>query len=399
MGRARACAVLLASVALAAATLAAPARATEIYAALGDSYTAGPLIPNPKGHPIDCGRSDHNYPTLVKNQIKPAEFRDVSCGSAQTEHMTEPQTGLPLGGTNPPQFNALSGDVDLVTVGIGGNDMGFGSIVETCSQLGLQSGGAGRPCTDHYTAAGEDEIGDRIDEVVAPRLARVIRGIQERSPQARLLAVGDPDPLPQPPGCYPLVPIAPGDLPYLHSVALHLHTMKMSVARAGGAEFVDLLTGSAGHDVCQPPGAKWYEGLIPTSPAYPAHPNALGMEFAAREVLAILAEPVPNDFTILSRHGGRLGAIVLRLRAPYRGLFRIVATARKGVDRHRFRYGSREAFARRAGRRKVRLLPNRAGRHALRDAPPAGLRVALRVTFTPVSGEPRTRRTAVRVGV
>ena len=34
-------------------------------------------------------------------------FLDVSCGWAETKHMTSPQTGLPLGGTNPPQFNAL----------------------------------------------------------------------------------------------------------------------------------------------------------------------------------------------------------------------------------------------------------------------------------------------------
>jgi hypothetical protein len=85
---------------------AASARADGgIYVALGDSYTAGPLIPNQHGDPIDCGRSDHNYPSLVAEAFKAATFVDVSCGSAETKHMTEPQTDLPLGGTNPPQYS------------------------------------------------------------------------------------------------------------------------------------------------------------------------------------------------------------------------------------------------------------------------------------------------------
>jgi hypothetical protein len=29
--------------------------------------------------------------------------------------------------------------------------------------------------------------------------------------------------------------------------------------------------------VCAPHGVRWIEGLIPTSPAAPVHPNALGM--------------------------------------------------------------------------------------------------------------------------
>jgi GDSL-like Lipase/Acylhydrolase family len=91
----------------------------------GGSYTSAPLVPNQYGEPIDCGRSDHNYPSLVAQEFKVDTFVDVSCGSAQTKHMTEPQTDLPLGGTNPPQFNALRADATLVTVGIGGNDAGL----------------------------------------------------------------------------------------------------------------------------------------------------------------------------------------------------------------------------------------------------------------------------------
>jgi hypothetical protein len=48
-----------------ALTGAAAQAAGGVYVALGDSYTSAPLVPNQHGDPIDCGRSDHNYPSLV----------------------------------------------------------------------------------------------------------------------------------------------------------------------------------------------------------------------------------------------------------------------------------------------------------------------------------------------
>jgi hypothetical protein len=54
----------------------------------------------------DCGRSDHNYPSLVAQEFKPDEFSDVSCGSAQrsarhrsfTKHSRVPGTLVTGGG-------------------------------------------------------------------------------------------------------------------------------------------------------------------------------------------------------------------------------------------------------------------------------------------------------------
>lgn len=55
---------------LCAVVSAAPAHAQgAVYVALGDSYTSAPLVPNQHGEPIDCGRSDHNYPSLVAQAL------------------------------------------------------------------------------------------------------------------------------------------------------------------------------------------------------------------------------------------------------------------------------------------------------------------------------------------
>ena len=57
------------------------------YVALGDSYTAGPLI-TPQDPAIPgCIRSDANYPNLVAPDLGLPAFRDVSCSGAQTRDM------------------------------------------------------------------------------------------------------------------------------------------------------------------------------------------------------------------------------------------------------------------------------------------------------------------------
>lgn len=54
--------------------------------------------------------------------------------------------------------------------------------------------------------------------------------------------------------------------------------------RPAGAEYVDVITASIGHDICKPAGIRWVEGLFPGDVAAPVHPNALGMQGAAQQV-------------------------------------------------------------------------------------------------------------------
>ena len=208
-------------------------------------------------------------------------FTDVSCGSATTAHMTEAQP-LPDGLTNGPQLDALGPDVDLVTLGIGGNDIGFGEIIANCVARSLLLP-VTAPCRAHYTRQG-DELGARI-AATAPKVAAVLAGIRQRAPAARVLVVGYPVILPAAgPGCWPLMPIAVGDVAWLRTVEGRLNAMLAEQAAAAGAIFVDTYSSSVGHDVCRLPGDKWVEGLVPTAPASPVHPNALGMANSAAEV-------------------------------------------------------------------------------------------------------------------
>jgi lysophospholipase L1-like esterase len=252
------------------------------YVALGDSYTAGPGIPGQIPESGGCGRSDHNYPHLVAAGLGLERFTDVSCGSATTDHMAQAQP-LPGGLTNGPQLDALGADVDLVTLGIGGNDIGFGEIILTCALRSLVLP-ITAPCRDHYNRNG-DELGSRI-AATAPKVAGVLAAIRQRAPDARILVVGYPVILPAAgPGCWPLMPIAVGDVAWLRAVEGRLNAMLADEAVKAGGTFVDTYPSSAGHDVCRLPGRKWVEGFVPTAPAAPVHPNALGMANTAEQVL------------------------------------------------------------------------------------------------------------------
>ena len=257
------------------------AAVSDVYVAMGDSYTAGPGIPNQLLDPLGCWRSDHNYPHVVA-QARGTVLRDVSCSGADTEDLSSPQSVL--GGPNPPQLDALDAEVAVVTLQIGGNDIGFSEILQRC--LALLPIGA--PCREFYTSGGIDELARRI-AATAPKVGTAVDEARRRSPDARIFVVGYPAIVPEAgPGCWPVLPIAPGDVPYLRDKEKELNAMLAAQAAARGASYVDVYGPSVGHDACQPPAVRWIEPLVPLSPAPPVHPNALGMRGMAAVLLQAL---------------------------------------------------------------------------------------------------------------
>ncbi|WP_425834161.1 SGNH/GDSL hydrolase family protein [Streptomyces fractus] len=270
-------AALLALISADTATASPHARPAEHYVALGDSYTSGTgILPHTD---TTCTRSARNYPTRVAEQIGPASFVDVSCGGATTEHLWKPQNGVP------PQLDALGADTTLVTLGMGGNDIGFGEILAQCVTRSA-SDPTGTPCRGYHTSDGEDELARRIT-VTAPKIAAALDGIRDRAPHARVMVVGYPVIVPhEGTGCWPYVPIADGDVPYLRIVEQQANAMLSEQARSHGAEFVDTYKPTVGHDACQVPKRRYVEGLLPARPAAPFHPNAEGAATIARAVIA-----------------------------------------------------------------------------------------------------------------
>jgi lysophospholipase L1-like esterase len=261
---------------------AAPAWAARDYVSLGDSYTAGPLIPL-QIPPFGCLKSNNNYPHLTARNLG-LELKDPSCSGAETEDMENPQNVDP-DGPNPPQFDSLSSKTDIVTLQIGGNDIGFSSIGRDCASA---TSNEGTPCQDRYVHDGRDEISERI-QATAPLVDAVLDGIRARSPKARVHVVNYAAILPdEGPGCWPQMPVTDGDVPYVRAKQKELNAMLASQAAANGAGLIDWYTASIGHDACKPPIIRWVEPVVPVNAAAPLHPNLGGMIGASELLTAAL---------------------------------------------------------------------------------------------------------------
>jgi lysophospholipase L1-like esterase len=255
--------------------------------ALGDSYTAGALLPaDLTATPLGCLRSTRAYPQRVAAALG-ATLVDAACASAGVKDMADAQqTNL---GVNPPQLSALAADDSLVLLTLGGDDLGFMNVLDECMELSFTDPW-GSPCEAHYTSGGTDQLAAAV-QAEGPRMAAVLAAIAARAPQARIVVVGYPDLFPLSGGCWPAVPITDGDIGYLRGIELQANAMLAADAKAAGATFVDTYTPTSGHDFCQPESNRDIEGLLPGSWAYPFHPNARGQAAIAAAVLAALATP------------------------------------------------------------------------------------------------------------
>jgi lysophospholipase L1-like esterase len=275
-------AVLLSGCGVARSTRAAAESASSgTYVALGDSYTAAPLLAGQDNFSAGCFRSTDDYPALVARALDPRSFVNVSCYGASTYDMTH--TEQTLDRANPPQLSALSAADSLVTVQVGGDDIGFSRILGTCAVLSLTDP-FGSPCEDHYAGQLAQEIAS-----TEPKITTLLDSVRDRAPHARILLIGYPDILPvSGEGCWPWVLVARGDVSYLRDTEIRLNAMLAAAAARAGVGYVGTYQGTIGHDACQPSSVKWVEGLLPTELAAPMHPDAAGEQAMARLVVAAI---------------------------------------------------------------------------------------------------------------
>lgn len=271
---------------------AAPARSTgsptaaatryDQYVALGDSYTAAPLVP-PTDTSSICLRSGVNYPSLVARAMPGTALTDVSCSGASTRNTFSRQVGRT--GSVPPQFDALKKGTDLVTVGLGGNDRRlFGGVLGTCIQVAHTDPG-GAPCRASFDARGSGGLTSTY-AAIRHNLADVVRGVRQRSPHARILVVGYPQIIPESGTC-DLLPLADGDYPFARDINEHLDRAVRAGAADSHAEYVDLWGPTAGHDICA--AEPWINGRVTSAEtALAYHPLAVEQQVAAEQVLHTL---------------------------------------------------------------------------------------------------------------
>jgi lysophospholipase L1-like esterase len=250
------------------------------YVALGDSYSAASgVLPPDLTAPPQCLRSTRNYPHVIAQRLG-AQLTDVTCGAAETSHFfTSQYSGVP------PQLNAVNKWKQLITMTIGGNDSGvFINAILSCGSAGLSTLGQGSPCKDRYGSS----FADTIRNTTYPSLVRALRAVRAKAPKAKVAILGYPWILPATVGCFPKMPVARGDLPYLRGIQWTLNDAVRRAAAAIGATYVNLNTVSEGHDACKPMGVRWVEPVLQGTNPVIVHPNALGEAQMAAQAIKVL---------------------------------------------------------------------------------------------------------------
>jgi lysophospholipase L1-like esterase len=250
------------------------------YVAMGDSYSAasGNVPPDPTAAP-QCLRSTVNYPHVIASQVN-VRLTDVTCGGADTsDYFTAQYSGVA------PQLDAVQSNTQLVTMTIGGNDSGvFINAILECGSAGLSTLGQGSPCKDQYGTS----FVDTIRTTTYPALVTALQAVRTKAPHARVAILGYPWILPATGGCFPQMPVAVGDVPYLHHMQATLNDAVRRAAAATGATYINLNAVSTGHDACQAVGTRWVEPvLFGTNPVI-VHPNALGESMMAAQAMSKL---------------------------------------------------------------------------------------------------------------
>jgi hypothetical protein len=273
-------ALLSAAAVLLFAAAPSTAAASTRYVALGDSYSAASgVLPPDLFAPPECLRSTRNYPHDIARSTG-ARLRDVTCGAAETGDFFESQyPGVP------PQLDALSGDTQLVTMTIGGNDSSvFINTILDCGSAGILTLGHGSPCKDRYGSSFEETIRNST----YPALVRALEAVRARAPGATVAILGYPWIMPASGGCFSKMPIAQGDVPYVRGIQATLNDAVGRAAAATGATYVDFSQVSNGHDACKPIGVRWIEPVLQGTNPVIVHPNALGEAEMAAQTISVL---------------------------------------------------------------------------------------------------------------
>lgn len=172
----------------------------------------------------------------------------MSCSGATLADLSAPQHTD--NGVNPAQLSALSGSTRLVTIGIGGNDIGFSSLVKNCVKQGALyvATGSGKytgndaPCKGKYVSGGTDEVRQRI-QAAGERLADTLNEVKQRAPKARVYVVGYPSILPDKgKDCDDDMTLAPDDATFLNDKEQQLNSALRQRAADAGAGYVDTYT-------------------------------------------------------------------------------------------------------------------------------------------------------------
>lgn len=250
---------------------------TYDYVALGDSYAALGSTSAATTGPEFCLRSTDNYPAgVLASELVTGS--DATCQGAVTQDLIRPRvTGQD---EIPAQVDSLTPSTGLVTLSIGGNDIGFGDIAGCF----LQAMNAGQP--SHCAGTWEETITTRLRELPS-QLDEVYHAIADRSDGARIITTGYLPLIAPGDDCAEIALLGEADRAWVSTLTDDLNGVVADAARRHGATLV-LPTETAEHTGCAATDQRWVDFHGDKTGAYAMHPTPAGQVAMAEAILSEL---------------------------------------------------------------------------------------------------------------
>lgn len=229
---------------------AASAQSSVHYVALGDSYSSGLGAGSYLPASGSCDQSSLAYPARWAGANQPASYLSEACAGATTSDVLSSQVG------------ALSAATTLVSITIGGNDVGFASVMATCVLLPT---GSCVSAIDHAENLVATQLPGELDAVLT--------AIRADAPNARVVVLDYPDfyDLARSSSC---IGLSTTDRTDLNQGADQLDSAIAAAAGRHGDVFKDVRSYFTGHEICD--SSSWLHSvnLLDISESY--HPTAAG---------------------------------------------------------------------------------------------------------------------------
>jgi lysophospholipase L1-like esterase len=241
----------------------AGAQSAVHYVALGDSYSSGLGAGSYIGSSGSCDQSTNAYPARWDAANQPASYVSEACAGATTATVLSSQ------------LSALSAATTLVSITVGGNDVGFTSVMETCVLLPTSSCVSAVHHAEGLTAT---QLPGELDSV--------LDAIRADAPNARVVVLDYPElyDLSRSSSC---IGLSTADRTNLNQGADQLDSQIQAAAARHGDAFGEMRTAFTGHEICD--SSSWLHSVnfLDVSESY--HPTAAGQSGGYYPVFSAVA--------------------------------------------------------------------------------------------------------------
>ncbi len=240
-------AVVVAAVVGVVFTAAGPAAGGATYAALGDSYSSGV---GTGSYTLDsaCKRSVYAYPYLWAQKHAGTSLSFVACSGAKTSDLLASQV------------QSVTSSTTLVTMTVGGNDIGFANLIYQC--------------TISDCSAALDSTRANLETTLGAALDSVYTTVKQRAaPGATIVVLGYPRVF-SGASCFGTLGISSTEESKANALADALDKVIATHAAADGVTYKSAIAAFTGHAVCS--SSPWLNGLNLFNTGESYHPNRSG---------------------------------------------------------------------------------------------------------------------------